>query len=118
MIIFADQCVNQDVITALGSEGFKVISVYDSKLISAPDNVIFNHCVTHHYVLLTFDKDFGNITRFNIRGSAGVVIVYVEDMNKEEIIDRALNLFAKFHPTRFKGKLLIIERERVRIWPK
>jgi len=118
MTIFADQCVNRDVIAALRNKGFKVTSTYDTKLIAAADNVIFNYILIHNCILLTFDKDFGNITRFDIKSSAGVVVVYIEDTGKEEIIDCALNFFNNFSPSKIKGRLFIIEKSRIRIWPR
>ena len=117
--IFADQCVNRDVVEALkGSERFKVVSASNVNLHDASDDEIFNYVLKNNYVLLTFDKDFGNILRFDIRNSSGVVIVYIEDMDKEEIIKNTLNFFKEFNKLQLKRRLFIIEKDIIRIWPK
>ena len=116
MDILADQCVNKDVIVALKREGFNIITVFDVKLGGADDETIFNYAVNNNRVLLTFDKDFGNILRFNINNSPGVAIIYVENLTKDEIIANALGFFAKFNSSQMKGKLFIIEKSKLRIW--
>ena len=118
MTIFADECVNKDITDALENKGVKIIRVSDVNFRSAPDEEIFRYALANNYVLLTFDKDFGNILRFNIGNSSGIVIVYIEDMHKEEIINNTLYLFSKFNQSQLKGKLFIVEKTRIRIWPK
>ena len=65
-----------------------------------------------------FDKDFGNILRFDIPQSSGVIIIYIEDMNKDEIVKHILGVFKNFSESQFKGKLFIVEKSQMRIWPK
>lgn len=116
MHIFTDHCVHNDVITALQQTGFKVTKALDKKLDRASDDEIFHYIVKNKYILLTFDKDFGNIIRFNIKESTGIVIAYVETMNKEEIVQRILEFFKKINPKILKSSLFIIELERTRVW--
>lgn len=118
MIIFTDECVNKDVIEILGSKGFRIIDISGAALRGASDTQIFAYVIQHNYIFLTFDKDFSNILRFDIKNSAGVVIVYVEDMSKEEIRNTTLNFFEKFAKTQIKGRLFIIEKNRIRSWPR
>jgi len=98
--------------------GVKVIRASEAGLGVSSDSEIFNYAVTNGYILLTFDRDFGNILRFEVKLSVGVVIIYVEDMSKEEIIKNTLNLFKQFSKSQLKGKLFIVEKNRIRIWPK
>ena len=116
MIILTGQCINKDTILALKSN-FEVITTSDIGLRTAADSKIFDYAVTHKYVLLTFDKDFGNILRFDIKNSQGIVIIYIEDLPKEKIIKHTLHFFEKFDESHLKGKLFIVDRNRVRIWP-
>lgn len=118
MTILTDECVNRDVIEALESGGFKVIRVSEASLGSVFDEEIFHYAVNNKYILLTFDRDFGNILRFDIASSAGIIVVHIEDMRKDQIIKNTLNLFKKFNESQLKGKLFIVERDRIRIWPK
>lgn len=118
MTILTDECVNRDAIEALKESRFKVIKASEMSLVSASDSEIFSYCLRNNLVLLTFDKDFGNVLRFEIKHSCGIAIIYIEDMDKEEIIKNTLNLFKKFNESQLKGKLFIVEGGRIRIWPR
>lgn len=117
MNIFTDECVNKDIIDALNTKNIRVIDINEANLQGASDTRIFAYAIQNSYIFLTFDKDFGNILRFNIKNAAGVVIIYVEDMTKEEILNNTLNFFEKFDDIQLKGKLFIIEKNRIRSWP-
>ena len=116
MKILADQCVNTDVVDALRKIGLAVEKAIEKRLEMATDEEIFNHILKTGQILLTFDKDFGNIIRFNIRRSQGVVIVYVEGMSRAEIILRTTEFFQKTKEKELKGGLFLIEPKRIRIW--
>lgn len=116
MRIFADNCIHTDIIRALISAGFEVERAIDKGLADASDREIFKHIIKSSQILLTFDKDFGNIIRFNIEDSKGVVIIYVENMNRKEIIYRVVNFFQNITERKLKGSLFIIEPQRIRIW--
>lgn len=116
MVIFADECVNKDVIENLKDKGFKVIDVFAARLQAADDDKIFQYAAANSYIFLTFDKDFGNILMFNIEKSAGVIVVYVENMTREEIVNNTADFFQQFTAAQLKGKLFIIEKGRIRIW--
>src|SRR3989338_7628182 len=109
MNIFADQCVNTDVVDALRKIGFDIETAIEKRLETASDEEIFSHCLKAGQALLTFDKDFGNIIRFNISRSQGVVVVYVEGMSRAEIILRTTEFFQKTKEKELKGGLFLIE---------
>lgn len=83
-------------------------------LASASDEDIFAYAQRNHLVLLTFDADFGNIERFAIGRSFGVVIVEVERMNRDLIIGRTVGFFRGLTAKDLQGGLFIIEPARVR----
>src|SRR3989338_6164643 len=116
--IFVDQCVNTEVVEALRNSACQVKTAREEKLDRASDNEIFGYCLKNSLVLLTFDKDFGNIIRFNIRKSQGLVVVYVEGMSREKILKRTINFFQHVTAKKLKSRLFIIESESIRIWPK
>jgi hypothetical protein len=118
MKIFADHCVHNDVVEMLRSFGFRVQKASEVNLEKSSDEEIFNYPVKTKQVLLTFDKDFGNIIRFNIRKSAGVVIFYIKrGMKKQTILQRVAKFFSR--PRKFKGTLFVIdEAGRIKTWPR
>lgn len=118
MKIFVDHCVNRDIIEALRSLHIQIETALEAGLESATDAEIFTHALKTSSILLTFDKDFGNIIRFKIRKSHGIVIVYVEGMPREEILRRTINFFQHVSAEKLKARLFIIESDGIRIWPK
>ncbi|MDA2922863.1 DUF5615 family PIN-like protein [Patescibacteria group bacterium AH-259-L07] len=118
MKIFADHCIHTDVVQALRDKGFNVERAIDAGLEKSPDEKIFNYAIKTSRILLTFDRDFGNIIRFNIKRSAGIVIISVEKMSWKMIIKQTVNFFQKNKEKNLAGTIYIIEPKRVRIWPK
>lgn len=118
MKIFADHCVNKDSVVLLRELGHKVERAIEAKLAEAFDEQIFAHAQKRKQVLLTFDKDFGNIINFDILRSKGVVVVYIHKMSKESLLETLKAFFAKKQAHALAGKLFIIEADGVRIWPK
>jgi len=117
MRIFADHCVHTDLVESLRENRFEVERAIEVGLDRASDEEIFNHAFKKSQILLTFDKDFGNIIQFDIKNSAGIVLVYTEGMSKEFIIERVVNFFQGIKPKSFQGTLFIVEADRIRIWP-
>ena len=119
MAIFADSCVHREVVQALRNKGFKVERAIEVGLANSSDEKIFNYILRTSKVLLTFDHDFGNILRFDIKSSSGVTIFYIDDLGREIITQRILNFFSRFKGKDLRGKLFIIDISgRVRVWPK
>lgn len=120
MEIFADNCVHTNVIEALRKTGFTVKRAVNLGLAKSPDEEIFDFVLKNSLVLLTFDLDFGNILRFKITSSAGVVIFHiVKGLSKETIIKRVLDFFSSIKERDLRGKLFVIDPSgRIRTWPK
>jgi predicted nuclease of predicted toxin-antitoxin system len=118
MRIFADHCVHKDVVDALCQKGIDIERAIEVKLHKAADDELFKYALKSNQVLLTFDKDFGNIIRFNIPKSPGVVILYTEGLSRDAIIDKIVNFFQGVSQTGLRGSLFIIEASRMRVWKK
>ncbi len=57
----------------LAERGHDVSTVREQGLSGAPDEVIFQVCATEGRVLITLDRDFGEVLRFPPEKSAGIV---------------------------------------------
>ncbi len=71
---------------ALRNEGFDVLTIADLKLNGVSDETVFKNVVKHKRVLLTYDRGFGDIFRFDISKSYGIIVVLISQMTREEII--------------------------------
>ena len=119
MIIRADQCIHRDLIKAMREGGLQVIHTSEINFQTSPDEDVFQYALKHRRILLSFDKDFGNVTRFPIRHAFGVVLVYIAEMDKDKIVERTLYFFHEYIKNReVKRRLFIVEKDNVREWPK
>jgi len=120
MEILAESCVHTDVVDRLRESGFSVKRAQEVGLANSPDEEIFDFAFKNSLVLLTFDLDFGNILRFKITESAGVVVFHIiEGLSKETIIKRVVSFFSLIKERELKGRLFIIDPGgRIRCWPK
>lgn len=113
--IFADECIPTDIISALRGKNFDVLTVKEAGLTGSEDGIIFDFALKNKRVVLTFDRGFGDIFRFNISKSSGVVIILINQMFREEIADILLNFIFFIKSGDLKGKLVIIGKNKIRI---
>lgn len=86
-------------------------------LTSEPDETVFHFAQKNEQVLLTFDKDFGDVRKFDPRKSFGIVIVYVENFGRQGLITETKQFFEDKTAGSLQGKGYIIEPGRVRQFP-
>ena len=113
---FSDECVNTDVVLGLRENDIDVLTVREAGLSGGTDNSIFSFAVENKRVLLSFDRGFGDIFRFNISKSYGVVVVLVGLMRKEEIVKIILTFLGIVKtPAGLRGRLAILGKTRIRL---
>lgn len=113
---FADECVNKDVVDAIRKSGFDVLTVREAKLAGFSDDAVFDFACRAKRILLTFDRGFGDIFRFNISRSFGVIVVLVGQLEKDEIAGAVINfLDAVKNNGGLKNRLAIIGKNRIRV---
>ena len=112
---FADECINIDIVLALRQSGFDVLTVKDAGLTGTDDDTIFNFSRDNKRILLTFDRGFGDIFRFNISKSSGVIVILISQMSRDGIIGILSKFISLIQDQGFDGKLAIIGKTRIRI---
>ncbi len=114
--LFVDECINWDIVFALRQSGFDTLTVKDAELIGSDDETIFKFACENKKVLLTYDRGFGDIFRFNISKSNGVIIILTGRMKKDEIINIVLSFMSTADKQiDLRGKLVIIGKSKIRI---
>ena len=113
--IFADECINYDLVLSLRKAGFDVLTVGEAKLIGRDDETIYKFTQTNHRILLTFDRGFGDIFRFDIAKSYGVIIVLISRIDRKNIADIIIKFLNRFEIRKLRGKLVIIAGNKIRI---
>lgn len=114
--LFTDECINWDIVFALRQNGFDTLTVKDAKLTGSDDETIFKFACENKRILLTYDRGFGDIFRFNISESDGVVIVLTGRMKKDEVVNIILSFMSTVDKQiDLRGKLVIIGKSKIRI---
>lgn len=113
--ILADECIHTDLVVALREAGLDVLTVVEAGLSGATDERVFRTAVKKKRIILTFDRGFGDIFRFNIAGSPGVVIVLIGQMSRNEILSLPVAFFSLEDRRDLSGKLAIIGKSKIRI---
>ena len=112
---FADECINIDIVLALRQNSFDVLTVRDAGLVGVDDDAVFNFARDNKRILLTFDRGFGDIFRFDISKSSGVIVILMSQMSRDEIIEITSKFISLIQKQGFNGKLAIIGKTRIRI---
>ena len=114
--LFIDECINNDTATQLKSNGFDIVSVFDLGMMGASDDEVLAKAVRLKRVLLTYDRGFGDIFRYNVAKTWGVLIILITHMEKSEMANTALNFLtsARARNDDFKGILTIIGKNKIR----
>jgi predicted nuclease of predicted toxin-antitoxin system len=110
--------VHADLIIALRNQGLLIETASEAGLARADDEAIFAHVKRTAQILLTADKDFGNIVRFDFKAMRGVVLIDVDRMSRETILRRTLAFFSGVSERRLHGTLWIVGIRGLKTWPK
>jgi len=114
--LFVDECINWDIVFALRQNGFDALTVKDARLTGSDDETIFKFACENKRILLTYDRGFGDIFRFNISESDGIVIILTGRMKKDDIINIVLSFMSIVNKQiDLRGKLVIIGKSKIRI---
>ena len=121
--LLADECVHADMVLALRQSGFEVRTVRQASLAGTDDEAVFAYATVNDLVLFTFDRGFGDIFRFSIAKSPGVIIILIGKMTMNEAVDTLIpfirhvinQMEADILDMGLKGKLAIIGKDKIRI---
>jgi predicted nuclease of predicted toxin-antitoxin system len=113
MRLLADENVPRVVVDTLAAAGFDVAWVR----VQAPgiaDGSVLAWSLREERVLLTFDKDFGELVfRKGRQASCGVVLFRLPDMSPAQLGPFILSVLNTDHP--WEGRFAVVEEDRVRI---
>jgi predicted nuclease of predicted toxin-antitoxin system len=115
MRFLADETVSRVVIERLRADGQDIISVAETKP-SAPDDEILNAAEADGRILITGDRDFGEMVvrqRLELRG---VPLLELDRLTNAMRADAVAEVVSA-HAERLDGNLVVVEPGRIRIRP-
>ena len=115
MRFFADECCSANVVAALRADGHDVVYAAES-FASEPDTVILQRAYDEERVLLTEDRDFGELV-FRLRLPArGILYLRFDVTEHEEKVARLRTLVAHT-ADQLLGAFVVLQPDRTRIRP-
>jgi predicted nuclease of predicted toxin-antitoxin system len=114
--LLADENVPAPSIRLLRNAGY-VVEAMRELAPGTPDPEVLSHAREREQVLITFDRDFGELVYH--RGSAvpaGIIYLRLSPADPEEAGRVLLNLFT-LEELRFEGRFTVVDTERIRQRP-
>jgi predicted nuclease of predicted toxin-antitoxin system len=111
----ADENVSRLVVERLRAAGFDVASVRETRP-GAPDKDVLDEADSDDRVLVTEDRDFGELVvrqRLKVRG---VILLELDRLTSAAEAELVAEI-VRIHASKLTGNLLVIEPARVRIRP-
>ena len=113
MRFLVDECTGPAASRWLDEQGQDVCSAYDLAR-GADDETIIQKAVGEGRILITNDKDFGQMFFRDGRVHSGVILLQMEDERPKAKI-AVLKSLLKNYPDRIEGQFLIVSEEIIRI---
>ena len=115
MRFVADESVDGNIVRALREAGHGVLYIADA-MASTKDPDVLSFATAREEVLLTEDKDFGEIVHNRRQRHAGVLLLRMNALSPHERIARTLMVIS-VHGSRLGNAFSVISAKRVRIRP-
>lgn len=116
MRLLADENIAPVVIDALRSAGHDVVAVRDVARGASDDGVLVV-AVRERRIVLTHDRDFGNILRYPVGRHCGVIFVRLRNQSPPSVARILVSLFFSVSPRRFRNHLAIVTESETRFYP-
>jgi predicted nuclease of predicted toxin-antitoxin system len=114
----ADHCISNFIIQTLREADHEVLRLKDLLPAESPDTAVIAKAQEIEALLVSLNGDFADIVAYPPKSYKGIVALQMR--NHSEILPRLmarLVAFLELHPTMdyYRGKLLIVEVDRIRI---
>lgn len=115
MRFLADVNIEKRVVLFLRSAGYDVLWIpeYDCRM---ADDALLLLAVQEQRILITNDKDFGNLIYFQKKTAVGIVLFRIEDQNVRVKITILKNMLLRYQD-KFPGHFVTLARKKIRFVP-
>jgi predicted nuclease of predicted toxin-antitoxin system len=113
MRFLVDECVGTSVAEYLKSNDHIVFSVFDESR-GAEDADLLQKCYLENYILITSDKDFGEMIFKNQKKHKGIILIRCQPNNFKQKIVVLTKLLANY-ADKLENNFVVVTNENVRI---
>jgi predicted nuclease of predicted toxin-antitoxin system len=111
----ADECCDEGLVRALRADGHDVLYVLEA-MRGAPDDTVLDRAYSENRILLTEDKDFGELVYRLGRPARGIVLLRFDVIDRDQKVPHLLDLIERAGH-RMPGAFVVLETDKVRIRP-
>ena len=113
MKFLVDECVGPTVAKWLKQNDYDVVSIYDD-VPGIDDNAVLNKAFTQDRILITCDKDFGEMIFKNKRPHCGVLLLRLVDEKPTNKIRMLESILENYHQD-LRGNFVVVTEKTIRI---
>ncbi len=113
LLFLADENLEYRIITHLRKKGYDVFAITEG-LASMKDENVIENAYHENRIILTNDKDFGDLIFLQKLRHKGVILFRFKNENILDKID-AIDILLKNHKDKLQNKFVLVEDTRVKI---
>lgn len=110
-----DENMPDEVAVLLREKGHDAVTVLDQRMGGKPDDVVAVVCRREKRVVVTLDKDFGDIRAYPPHEYAGLIVFRVEDQQKKRLLALMNHVVSRLATEPIQGCLWIVEEQGIRV---
>jgi predicted nuclease of predicted toxin-antitoxin system len=110
-----DENLPEELASLLRSEGWDAFTVDEQQLAGTPDPPLERICRAENRILVTYDRGFANIKRYQLQGSPGIIVLRLKQQDTEYLLGVAGRLITALREREPRNELWIVRDTRIRI---
>jgi predicted nuclease of predicted toxin-antitoxin system len=110
-----DENLPIEFVEILKSSGYEAMTVFEQGLNGKVDSEVINKCQEENFILLTLDLDFADINLYPPYKYPGIIAIRAKYQYKWYLLDILKSIIPNFKHEKIKGKLWIVEENKIRI---
>jgi predicted nuclease of predicted toxin-antitoxin system len=115
MNFLVDECCDTALVNVLRTNGHDVVYVLEN-LKGATDDEVLEHAHSENRILITEDKDFGELVYRLRRSADGIILLRFDVIERSQKIPRLLDLIQN-EGDRLAGSFVSLDVDKIRIRP-
>ena len=115
MRILTDHCVFGKTVKLLRQDGHEVITLQELNKNDVEDEEVLELAFTLNAILVTNDKEFGNIMKYLPQQYKGIIVLKITLKNQVKSHEILLNMLRKYGHAQLDKRMVVIDNKTYRI---
>jgi|ERR1043165_5154598 predicted nuclease of predicted toxin-antitoxin system len=110
-----DENLPEELASLLHGEGWDVVTVDQQQLSGTIDPNLEGICRAEDRILVTYDRGFANIKRYELRGSPGIIVFRLKRQDTPYLLGVAKRLVIALRGREPRNQLWVVRDTRIRV---